>query len=376
MHGLSVSSKLRGFHNPAQFTSGIVAPQRPRNIKSYTSNELVAASAAAVVVSKQISKRSLQGLNGRQLVSRSSMASQNGVVIMPGNEQDLLGPAPATRSSSSSSTSSNINSNARSSASSISSDNDSSDASIETCLGTNSRSDIHTMTNCVSSGRGAMIVQRLYDNFNLCDPDGTANCFTEDVVYEDLLLGNSTIVQSREEFRELIRAHPVFVAAEACKTFGFSKPDLRVTVDMISEDLVRHTVGVEWHVEVNGEPLALGRGLSFMKVCPQTGLIQRATDIAEAPWRAVGLLLAPFARMLRELSRYLSQVGLAFVWVPAACIFIFLDRPWLDSLREDIDTIDNFRRELDQIDQRASWLLTSQMAEMEADPFWQPPYSP
>lgn len=305
------------------------------------------------------------------------MTSRNGVVVMSGNEQDLLEPALATHhsSSSSSTSSSNINSNARS-ISSVSSDSDSSDASIETCLATSGRSDSHNIANCVSSGRGAVIVQRLYDNFNLCDPDGTASCFTEDVVYEDLLLGNSTIVQSREEFRELIRAHPVFVAAQTCKTFGFSKPDLKVTVDMISEDLVRHTVGVEWHVEVNGEPLALGRGLSFMKVCPQTGLIQRATDIAEAPWRAVGLLVAPFARALRELSRNFSQVGLALVLVPAACIFIFLDRPWLDSLREDIDNLDNFRRELDLIDQRATMLLTSQMADLEADPFWQPPYPP
>lgn len=191
------------------------------------------------------------------------------------------------------------------------------------------------------------VVERLYHNFNSCDADGTANCFTEDVVYEDLLLGNSTIVNSRDEFRELISTHPVFVGNQFCKSLNLPPPDLKVKVDSIAEDAVRNTVGVEWHVEVNGEPLLLGRGLSFMRICPRTGLIQRAVDIAEAPWRAIGLLLAPFARGLRDFSRLLRYSGVLLMIIPLAFLGIFLDRSSLDSIRTEIDSLDDFRDGLD-----------------------------
>jgi len=194
----------------------------------------------------------------------------------------------------------------------------------------------------------ASVVQRLYDNFNSCDPNGTAECFTEDIVYEDLLLGNSTIVQSREEFRELIQSHPVFVGASACKAFNMPTPDLQVKVDTISEDLVRSTVGVEWHVEVNGESLVLGRGLSFMTICPKTGLICKATDIAEAPWRSIGLVLAPFARGLRILARMLGDGSIVSVLTSVFLLSLFMDRSSLDIIRHDIDTLDDFRGRLDE----------------------------
>lgn len=192
------------------------------------------------------------------------------------------------------------------------------------------------------------VVKRLYSSFNKCDANGTADCFTEDVVYEDLLLGNSTIVQSREEFRELIRTHPVFVTAQACALLGLPPLDCKVEVDSISEDTTRNTVGVEWHVEVSGQPLLLGRGLSFMKICPKTGLIAKATDIAEAPWRAIGLFLAPFARSIRDISRLLRDWSFSSVIAVVLCAVLFLDRSSLDMLRDDIDTIDDFRNQLDQ----------------------------
>ncbi|CAJ1358561.1 unnamed protein product [Effrenium voratum] len=208
------------------------------------------------------------------------------------------------------------------------------------------------------------VVRRLYSSFNECDADGTASCFTEDVVYEDLLLGNSTIVQSREEFLELIRTHPVFVSAKACGMLGLPPLDLQVKVDSMSEDTRRYTVGVEWHVEVGGQPLVLGRGLSFMKICRKTGLIAKATDIAEAPWRAIGLLLAPFARGIRDLSRLLRDWSFSSVITVVLFAMLFLDRSSLDMLRDDIDTLDDFRNQLDQSDHSG---LKSMLAEMVAN---------
>lgn len=209
---------------------------------------------------------------------------------------------------------------------------------------------------CTGARGIGVIVERLYDNFNRCDVNGTAACFTHDVIYEDLLLGNSTIVESREDFRDVIQSHPAFLARRACEAMGIRPLEVAVCVDAISEDAERYSVGVEWHVEVDGEPLALGRGLSFMRVCPRTGLIQRAVDIAEAPWRAVGLLVAPFARGFRGLSRLIAGLFLPPILVSASgglvligVMFVFLDRGSMASLREDIDTLDDFREGLETV---------------------------
>jgi hypothetical protein len=204
-----------------------------------------------------------------------------------------------------------------------------------------------------SHGLG-QVVLRLYESFNECDVDATTACFTEDVIYEDLLLGNSTIVESREDFRELIATHPVFVAQKACSVLGLQALEVAVKVDGISEDVARMAIGVEWHVEIGGEPIALGRGLSFMRICPRTGLIRRAVDIAEAPWRAVGLLMAPFARGIRELSRLRTPSTSTLLMSPllagwssvAGFILVFSDRSAMDNFRKHVDTLADLRDSL------------------------------
>lgn len=206
-----------------------------------------------------------------------------------------------------------------------------------------------SMTRPAAHDRGASgcgigsIVSQLYDSFNRCDVDGTADCFTEDVVYEDLLLGASTIVESREDFRELIQTHPVFVAQRACTALHLPPLGVEVKVDSIAEDALRGTVGVEWHVEVGGSPLALGRGLSFMRICPRTGLIRRAVDLVEAPWRVIGILISPFARGLRVVSRLFTITWISVVAPLLVLLMIFSDRPAMDSLRKGVDSMDDFR---------------------------------
>lgn len=210
------------------------------------------------------------------------------------------------------------------------------------------------------------VVRQLYASFNQCDAHRTAACFTEDVVYEDLLLGNSTIVQSREEFFELIRTHPVFVSARACGMLGLPPLDIKVEVDNISEDMKRYTVGVEWHVEVGGQPLVLGRGLSFMKIDPKTGLIAKATDIAEAPWRAIGVILSPFARGIRDFSRLLRDWSFSSVITVVLFAVLFMDQSSLDQLRDDIDTLDDFRKGLDQSDHTGLKALLAEVVDRKS----------
>lgn len=210
----------------------------------------------------------------------------------------------------------------------------------------NATSSSGVASNARSCGIGC-IVEELYNNFNRCDADGTAACFTEDVVYEDLILGGSTIVESREDFRELIKTHPVFVGRSVCDKLQIPPVDIQVVVDSIAEDPVRRTIGVEWHVEVSGEPLALGRGLSHMRICPKTGLIQRAVDLVEAPWRAIGLGIAPFARSIRGLARLSNYAELISTVGILLGLLIFSDRRAMDEIRKDVDSLANFRDSLD-----------------------------
>ena len=55
-------------------------------------------------------------------------------------------------------------------------------------------------------------------------------------------------------------------------------------------------------------PFPLGRGLSQAKVCVETGKIERVVDIAEAPWRIIGVALLPLIQF--------GQVLLAGVTAP------------------------------------------------------------
>ena len=95
-------------------------------------------------------------------------------------------------------------------------------------------------------------------------------------------------------------------------------PELTLEIDSIAEG--ENTVGVEWHVQFAGEEgfrkaessllvqlkrdqfrtsysgrygesaFPLGRGLSQARVCTRSGKIERVVDIAEAPWRVIGLV--------------------------------------------------------------------------------------
>lgn len=185
-----------------------------------------------------------------------------------------------------------------------------------------------------------------------------AACLTEDVRYEDLLLGGSTLATSRDDIRELIKTHPVFLYRGACNFLGVRPPQVTIKVDGISEDPDRGSVGVEWHVEVDGDPLALGRGISFLRICPETGLISRAVDIAEAPWRVVGVIMAPFAQGIRGLSRFgkvvffpplfvLACVVVAVGYVNIVVSVAFFDRSTMYEVRSAVDLLDDFRDSLD-----------------------------
>jgi len=140
-------------------------------------------------------------------------------------------------------------------------------------------------------------IRGLYAAFNARNATLASEFLTDDCLYEDLLLGPATICRGRKAFENALRLHPAFVMDYMGKNMPFlDLPDLQLVVDSVAEgDLA---VGVEWHVEVNRKPFPLGRGLSQARICSKTGKIKRVVDIAEAPWRVIGLITAPLLNFL------------------------------------------------------------------------------
>lgn len=153
---------------------------------------------------------------------------------------------------------------------------------------------VHSQSMGVDNGepvRSGSVVLALYEAFNNRDIVAAASYLEEDCLYEDLLLGPSTVCRGRDAFASALRFHPAFVTSWLFSGLPFTLPELRLIVDSVAEGV--DTVGVEWHVEVGNTPIPLGRGLSQAKLNQETGKIQRVVDIAEAPWRVIGLALAP-----------------------------------------------------------------------------------
>mmetsp|Transcript_5584 Transcript_5584/g.16443 ORF Transcript_5584/g.16443 Transcript_5584/m.16443 type:complete len:218 (-) Transcript_5584:22-675(-) len=130
-------------------------------------------------------------------------------------------------------------------------------------------------------------IKALYAAFNARDAPAVADLLADDVVYEDLLLGASTICRGKAAFAGALRFHPAFVSSQ----LGLPMGRLELVVDDVACDGAR-SVGVEWHVEIDGRPFPLSRGLSLATL-DADGKLSRVVDIAEAPWRVVGLLVRP-----------------------------------------------------------------------------------
>ena len=137
--------------------------------------------------------------------------------------------------------------------------------------------------------RPAQAIKGLYNAFNDRNAKAAASFLTDDCVYEDLLLGPATVCRGKEAFMSALSFHPAFMSSQLLGGLPFADllPQLTIEIDSIAEGT--DTVGVEWHVQVGSNAFPLGRGLSQAKVCTETGKIQRVVDIAEAPWRVLGL---------------------------------------------------------------------------------------
>ncbi|KAG8460403.1 hypothetical protein KFE25_011894 [Diacronema lutheri] len=147
-------------------------------------------------------------------------------------------------------------------------------------------------------------VRGLYDAFNARDAERAGSFLTDDCVYEDLLLGPATVCRGKESFIGALSMHPAFISdrfvAGLPAKWRPGLPGLELVVDSIADGV--GAVGVEWHVELGGQAIPLGRGLTHAIICKRSGKISRVVDIAEAPWRTVGIALAPAVQLARNVA--------------------------------------------------------------------------
>lgn len=162
-------------------------------------------------------------------------------------------------------------------------------------------------TNPVPRTAAVRAIRGLYDAFNARDAELAGSFLTDDCVYEDLLLGPATVCRGKEAFVGALSMHPAFISDRIVNSLpagmqrGLPSLSLELVVDSVADG--RDAVGVEWHVELAGSAIPLGRGLTHAIICPRTGKITRVVDIAEAPWRTVGIAVAPVVSAIKRVAR-------------------------------------------------------------------------
>mmetsp|Transcript_28329 Transcript_28329/g.83190 ORF Transcript_28329/g.83190 Transcript_28329/m.83190 type:complete len:285 (-) Transcript_28329:268-1122(-) len=183
-------------------------------------------------------------------------------------------------------------------------------------------------------------VRGLYKAFNDRDAEKAGSFLTDDCIYEDLLLGPATVCRGKEAFIGALSMHPAFISDRLVAILPWASeqsrvPSLELVVDSVADGT--GSVGVEWHVELGGWAIPLGRGLSHAIICPRTGKISRVVDIAEAPWRMIGLAVAPAANVFQRLARVASAlnkdrqsaaIAVGTVWVLVSTLLV---SSWLFS---------------------------------------------
>jgi len=150
---------------------------------------------------------------------------------------------------------------------------------------------------------GGQAIVGFYDAFNMRNLDGLGHFITDDCVYEDLLLGSATVISGKQNLIDTLRFHPAFAAEQCSLPFMDKIPPITLEVIKMVEG-GDNVVGIEWQAMVGDKELPLGRGLSQVRICPETGKIERVTDIAEAAWRVLGMLAKPALPLLELLEEH------------------------------------------------------------------------
>ena len=186
-------------------------------------------------------------------------------------------------------------------------------------------------------GRAVTSIRKYFDAWNRRDMETACNCFSEDCVYDD------TQYQGAFQGKEALKNHLNRVADALPPSFQFCIDDVADGGD---------TVGVQWHVENNGNALPFTRGCSMYRA-DASGLLVSGFDVPEpAPFKpgsASLLLLGVASKLIAEPIRALPLGA----WVAYVSIVFFSNGilPGPDATQLDGATWEEVRRLA-----RHSWL--------------------
>jgi len=173
-----------------------------------------------------------------------------------------------------------------------------------------------------SSIDGKSTVEQYFDAWNRRDMKDAVSLFAEDCVMRDLQYDDA--FNGRDEFEK----HLFRVKDCLPSTFNFVVDDLAVTPEK---------VGVSWHVENSGDPLAFTRGCSFYTTDARTGLIQSGFEIPEKAPPKQGALNTITSKFRAEPVRYIpAAMWLAYMYIvffsdgilPGANALVLEQRTW------------------------------------------------
>lgn len=168
------------------------------------------------------------------------------------------------------------------------------------------------------------VIEEYFKRWNERDMSAAIELFAEDCQYEDTLY--SGVFQGKEK----IKAHLLNVAKSLPDSFAF-------VIDGIAEDVKARSVGVQWHVESEGQVLPFTRGSSFYTF-NSAGLIEKGFDVPEPVVKAgsANLAILRFAKNL--ISEPIRAVPIA-AWI-FYCWFLFLSdvAPGVNALQLDPNT--------------------------------------
>ena len=130
-------------------------------------------------------------------------------------------------------------------------------------------------------------------------PAAAAALFTEQVEYEDMLLGVRAV--GLEQVIAALRHQPHALSTSLPRQLlGMELPQLRLVVQSTAQ--VDDEAVVEWQAHFGGMALPLGRGLTKLQLCPHSRKVCRWVDVAEVPWRAAGSAMASVTEWVQSVG--------------------------------------------------------------------------
>ena len=130
---------------------------------------------------------------------------------------------------------------------------------------------------------------QFYAKLQCLQSEQRSEFFTPDVSLCDLLseqkYGVADVVQALE-------LHPSLVSYSLPESW----PKLRLIPVSSARGKFGRRLTIEWQAYLGDMEIPLGRGMSMLQVDPSSGKVERMTEIAELPWRAIGQAARTIAR--------------------------------------------------------------------------------